>query len=81
VKFIKSAQQLGFRLDEIAELLALEDGAQCDDVAMLASRHLANVRARLSDLKRIECVLSTLLRACRASDDRVACPLIDALHR
>jgi len=30
IKFVKSAQQLGFSLDEIAELLRLQDGTQCD---------------------------------------------------
>ena len=31
VRFIKSAQRLGFSLDEIADLLKLEDGSQCNE--------------------------------------------------
>ena len=29
VKFVKSAQRLGFNLDEVAQLLKLEDGTHC----------------------------------------------------
>lgn len=47
VKFVKSAQRLGFSLDEIAELLKLEDGTHCCEAAELATLRLADVRARL----------------------------------
>ena len=35
VKFVKSAQRLGFSLDEIAELLRLEDGTKLADLARM----------------------------------------------
>src|SRR3546814_12620913 len=38
VRFVKSAQRLGFSLDEIAELLSLDDGAHCDEASPLAGR-------------------------------------------
>ena len=53
VRFIKSAQRLGFSLDEIADLLKLEDGSQCNEAREQAERKLTDVRARLADLKRI----------------------------
>ena len=37
VRFVKSAQRLGFSLDEIAELLRLEDGTHCDEASSLPS--------------------------------------------
>ena len=80
VKFVKSAQRLGFTLDEIAELLQLDDGAHCGEAARLAAQRLADVRARLADLGQMERVLSTLVRECAAHRGRVCCPLIDALH-
>jgi MerR family mercuric resistance operon transcriptional regulator len=80
VKFVKSAQRLGFSLDEIGELLRLEDGTHCDEAARLAGLRLADVRARLVDLRRIESALSQLVQQCRASGDDVCCPLISALH-
>ncbi len=33
VKFVKSAQRLGFSLDEIAELLRLDDGTHCEEAS------------------------------------------------
>ena len=54
VKFVKSAQRLGFSLDEIGQLLKLEDGTHCSEAAELAALRLADVRARLADLMRME---------------------------
>jgi MerR family mercuric resistance operon transcriptional regulator len=80
VKFIKSAQRLGFSLEEIAGLLTLEDGTHCADARMVAQRKLADVRAKLDDLGRIEAVLAELVERCRARRGTVTCPLIAALH-
>ena len=81
VKFVKAAQRLGFSLDEVGQLLALEDGAHCREAAELATLRLADVRAKLADLVRIEKALSGLVSDCKAHRGRVSCPLIAALHR
>lgn len=80
VKFVKSAQRLGFSLDEVSQLLKLDDGTHCSEAAELASLRLADVRARLADLKRMETALSRLVSECNAQDGNVSCPLISALH-
>ena len=80
VRFIRSAQRLGFSLDEVAQLLRLEDGTHCDEAAELAAARLADVRTRLADLQRMETALSQLVVACRTHQGRVPCPLIAALH-
>jgi MerR family transcriptional regulator, mercuric resistance operon regulatory protein len=80
VKFIKSAQRLGFSLGEIAGLLTLEDGRRCADARVLAEQKLEDVRAKLDDLRRIETVLARLVERCGASRGTIACPLIAALH-
>ena len=80
LRFVKSAQHLGFSLDEIVELLKLEDGTHCREAAALAALRLADVRTRLADLRRMERVLSRLMRECGSRGGRVSCPLIDALH-
>ncbi|WP_394697534.1 Hg(II)-responsive transcriptional regulator [Pseudoxanthomonas japonensis] len=80
LRFVKSAQRLGFSLEEIAQLLLLEDGTHCREAAQLATAHLSDVRARLADLHRIEAALSQLLAACESRRGQVSCPLIDALH-
>jgi MerR family mercuric resistance operon transcriptional regulator len=80
VKFVKTAQRLGFSLDEVGQLLRLEDGTHCSEAADIAGAHLADVRARLADLKRMEAALSRLVRDCRVHDSSVTCPLIAALR-
>ncbi len=80
VQFVKAAQRLGFSLDEIGQLLKLEDGTHCSEAADLASQRLADVRARLADLTRMEAALSKLVDECRVHHGSVSCPLIAALH-
>lgn len=79
IRFIKSAQRLGFSLDEIAQLLKLEDGTRCEEAREQAEHKLMDVRAKLADLERIETVLATLVSQCCAATGRVQCPLIAAL--
>ena len=80
VKFIKSAQRLGFSLKEIGQLLQLDEGMQCHAASELAARHLADVQRRLEDLGRIETTLTNLIEQCGQGTGKVACPLITALH-
>ena len=80
VKFVKSAQRLGFSLNEIADLLRLDDGAHCEEAGSLAEQKLKEVRERIADLARIETVLSELVFACRERQGNVSCPLIAALQ-
>jgi len=78
--FIKEAQQLGFSLDEVGELLLLEDGLHCHEVEAIARHKLAAVRDRLAQLKRIEAVLATLVGKCRGNRGKLRCPLISSLE-
>lgn len=80
VRFIKSAQRLGFSLDEIADLLKLEDGSHCNEAREQAERKLTDVRTRLADLRRIEGALQGLIERCCAASGKVRCPLISALQ-
>lgn len=80
IHFIKSAQRLGFSLDEVAGLLKLEDGTHCDEAREAAEQKLRDVRAKLADLRRMEIVLQQLVEQCRELSGTVRCPLIVALH-
>lgn len=79
VTFVKSAQRLGFSLEEIAALLQLEDGTHCDEARVMAEEKLEDVRAKLRDLRRIESTLKRLAADCCAAEGTIRCPLIDAL--
>ena len=80
LRFIMRARELGFTRDEVRDLLALVDGGvqTCGEVQGLANSHLASVRAKIDDLKRIERVLSSTVAQC-TGDDVPECPVIDAL--
>lgn len=80
LRFVKSAQRLGFSLNEVGLLLKLEDGTNCSEAAELAALRLADVRIRLVDLKRMEAALSKLVSQCNAHHGNVSCPLIADLH-
>ena len=80
IHFIKSAQRLGFTLEEISLLLKLEDGTHCVEAKEIAEQKLVNVRSKLADLKSIEKVLSGLVKKCDISRGSVCCPLIDSIQ-
>ena len=80
LRFVKSAQSLGFSLDEVAELLRLEDGAHCKEASSLAESKLSDIRRKLAELSRMEAALSGLVKACHVGRGKVSCPLIAAFH-
>ncbi|QIS18186.1 heavy metal-responsive transcriptional regulator [Nocardia terpenica] len=70
VLFIRAAQTAGLRLAEIADVLAIRDSgsAPCAHVRALVDTHLAEVRARLADLRRTERELRRLSERAAAQD-------------
>lgn len=80
LRFIKRAQQLGFSLDEVGELLSLEDGLHCHEVEEIAGQKLITVRDRIAQLRTIETSLAALIGKCRNNKGKVRCPLIAALE-
>ena len=78
ILFIKRAQKLGFTLEEISDLLAMET-AKCNEVQELAKSKLEDVRTRLADLSRMESVLVDLLISCKTNPNNAECPIIDSL--
>lgn len=81
VRFIKSAQRLGFSLDEVSDLLMLEDGTHCDEARAVAERKLRDVREKLAVLRRIESALGKLVVQCGSARGAVTCPLIASLQQ
>ena len=79
--FIRTAQWLGFSLDEIGGLLTLQDGTHCDEARVLGGQKLAKVREKISSLRRIERTLEGLVQACCTEQGDVKCPLITSLYK
>jgi len=81
IRFVRRAQQLGFSLAEIVELLALEseDGAACIDVRRRAETKLAEVAAKIGDLARIKAALAALIEACPGEGPARKCSILEAI--
>ena len=79
LRFIKRAQQLGFTLREIKELLAIDKGS-CDDTRRRAEQKRADISARLRDLQNLRKTLDRLIRACRRGG-QPTCPIVETLSK
>lgn len=79
LRFIKRAQELGFTLREIAELLKLGDGS-CNETRTIAEHRLRDIEARIGDLQSMHATLAKLIRTCRAGNNP-PCPIIASLDR
>lgn len=78
--FIRRAQQLGFSLDEVGELLRLVDNnGDRTDVRALATSRLADIEARLQDMQRLRDQLAGLVDACKGDGPLAHCPIIEAV--
>lgn len=80
--FIRRTRDLGFSLDEVRRLLGLADqkSRSCRSVHALAAQHLSDIRTRISDLKKMEAVLRSMVAEC-AAGTMPDCPLLEALSR
>lgn len=79
--FIRRARELGFTLKEIRALIALNDSeaTPCAEAWHIANDHLSSVRAKLSDLARLESVLAETVARCLGNQSS-ACPVLDMLE-
>ena len=80
IVFIKRAQQLGFRLEEIRELLELGDG-HCANVRAKAEQKRRQIEAQIRDLRAMGATLDELIAACRAGRGDTRCPIVATLAR
>ncbi len=78
--FIRRSRELGFSLDQIRNLLGLTRGHKltCAEVKDMADAHIAGIRQKVKDLKRLEHVLGDL--AARCNGKKIPnCPILEAL--
>jgi len=79
--FVRRARELGFTLDAVRMLLTLardQHGGPCAEAREVAAAHLADVRAKIADLRAMERVLGDAVARCAAGGD-AGCPVIDTL--
>ena len=82
VRFIKRAQELGFSLADVEELLRLASGGPetCAEVRALASRKIEDLDRRLATLRAMRSSLVTLVRTCARRGPKRECPLLEAIE-
>jgi Hg(II)-responsive transcriptional regulator len=81
IRFIKRAQELGFSLEEVRELLQLEDGTDRRSIRRVAVDRLTQIEAKLTDLKRMQRVLKDLLTECEHTKADLPCPIIGSIRQ
>jgi MerR family transcriptional regulator, copper efflux regulator len=81
VQFIKRAQELGFSLKEILELLALRATPEtsCADIRTRALDKIATIDGKIRALDAMKHALAQLVAACAGQGDITECPILASL--
>lgn len=79
LRFIRRAQELGFTLKDIRELLGISKQRDVAKVKRAAEKKLADVEARLVALTRMRDGLATLVATCPGHGRAADCPILKAL--
>ncbi len=77
LRFLGRSRALGFSIEDCRALLALyeDDSRASGEVKAIASKHLAEIAAKIVDLRAMEATLSHLVATC-AGDGRPDCPIL-----
>lgn len=80
--FIRRARALGFGVADIRSLLELAqpERRDCEEVRVIAAAQLDEVRAKLSDLRRLEKILADALSRCGDEDVAASCRVLEMLE-
>ena len=82
LRFVRRARDLGFSLTEIKALLGLWGNRRraSADVKKLASKHIAELDAKIAESQAMRRTLMDLVENCHG-DQRPECPILDDLAR
>lgn len=79
IRFIKRAQELGFSLNEITELLRLDEKIDRRTIRNIANKKIGNIQQKIEDLARMKSTLERLVSVCASSGSKQRCPIIASL--
>jgi len=82
IRFIKRAQELGFSLKEIQELLALRihPGTSCAEIRQRTEVKIADIDEKIRTLKAMKKALVRLTNACSGRGPVSDCPILESLQ-
>ena len=80
LRFIRRSRDLGFTVEQIAELLALwhDRSRKSADVKKMAMNHVAALRQKIDKLESMVVTLTKLASCCHG-DERPDCPILEDL--
>lgn len=80
LRFLQRSRSLGFSVDECRQLLALyEDKTRASaDVKEIASRKIAEIELKMTELNQLKHTLEHLVEGCKG-DNRPDCPILKGL--
>ena len=79
IRFIKRAQELGFTLREIRELITLQL-ADCAEARQLSRKKIEEIDAKVADLTKIRSALASLVDACGDPARVDGCAILESLQ-
>lgn len=79
LRFIKRAQELGFTLDDAAELLSLSEAKNRKRLREITRSRVVDIRQRIAQLESMATALEGLADCCAKTERQQACPIIAAL--
>jgi Hg(II)-responsive transcriptional regulator len=82
VRFVKRAQQLGFTLTDIEELLHLADGGpvSCEEAKTMARARIADLQQRITQLIDMRDALARLVDTCDQPRAERDCPILHEIE-
>lgn len=83
IRFIKRAQELGFSLAEIRDLLSIQidPNKECSDVRQLARAKVADIERKIRTLESMKRTLTRLSKMCPGSGPSSDCPILESIDR
>jgi MerR family mercuric resistance operon transcriptional regulator len=81
IRFVKRAQELGFTLVEVEELLRLREDqrASCAQVRSAARAKVEDIDRKIKSLGRMKRALGVLIASCTSEGSTRRCPILEAL--
>ena len=83
IRFIRHAQEIGFSLSDIQELMELrsDPDSDCSDVRLRAVAKLGDVNTKIERLRRVQDALETLIAACPGEGAVGSCSILNEITK
>lgn len=78
LRFIRRAQEAGFTLKEIGELLSLDSGLDHQRARELAKKRIGELDNKIAEMQQARDSLKKLANACSQGGDRKPCAILSA---